>query len=151
MPWSPRPRFSNRYITDRFLPDKAIDLVDEAGARLRMEVDSKPSEIDELDRRIVQLKIEREALKKEKDKASKKRLGDLEIELEGLEKSSADKTSVWLADKEKLNESQKVKEQLDQARSDLEIAQRQGDLGKAGELTYGLIPQLETKVSRARQ
>ncbi len=138
---------SNRYITDRFLPDKAIDLVDEAGARLRMEVDSKPSEIDELDRRIVQLKIEREALKKEKDKASKKRLGDLEIELEGLEKSSADKTSVWLADKEKLNESQKVKEQLDQARSDLEIAQRQGDLGKAGELTYGLIPQLETKLA----
>ena len=141
---------SNRYITDRFLPDKAIDLVDEAGARLRMEVDSKPSEIDELDRRIVQLKIEREALKKEKDKASKKRLGDLEIELEGLEKSSADKTSVWLADKEKLNESQKVKEQLDQARSDLEIAQRQGDLGKAG-ADLRADPTVGNEVSRARQ
>ena len=134
---------SNRYITDRFLPDKAIDLVDEAAARLRMEVDSKPAEIDELDRRIVQLKIEREALKKENDKASKKRLEDLEKELNDLEKRSADKTSIWLADKEKLGEAQKIKEQLDQARSDLEVAQRQGDLGKAGELAYGLIPQLE--------
>jgi ATP-dependent Clp protease ATP-binding subunit ClpB len=138
---------SNRYITDRFLPDKAIDLIDEAAARLRMEIDSKPAEIDELDRRIVQLKIEREALKKEKDEASKKRLIDLEAELEVLEKSSADKTALWLTDKEKLNEAQKVKEQLDQARSDLEVARREGDLGKAGELAYGLIPQLEAQLA----
>jgi len=129
------------------LPDKAIDLIDEAAARLRMEIDSKPAEIDELDRRIVQLKIEREALKKEKDEASKKRLIDLEAELEVLEKSSADKTALWLTDKEKLNEAQKVKEQLDQARSDLEVARREGDLGKAGELAYGLIPQLEAQLA----
>ncbi len=131
---------SNRYITNRFLPDKAIDLMDEAGSRLRMEVDSKPEEIDELDRRIVQLKIEREALKKEKDKASKDRLSALEGELKGLEKKSADLTGQWKAEKEKLNAGQKSTEALDKARGELEKAEREGDWAKAGELKYGKIP-----------
>ena len=138
---------SNRYITDRFLPDKAIDLVDEAASRLRMQVDSKPEELDELDRRIIQLKIEREALKKETDEASRDRLEKLEKELSDLEEESAALTNRWQSEKEKLSSAQKLKEQLDQARSDLEIAQRQGDLAKAGELAYGVIPDLEAKVS----
>ncbi len=138
----------NRYITDRFLPDKAIDLVDEAAARLRMVVDSKPEKIDELDRRIIQLKIEREALRKETDDASKDRLGKLEIELTELEKASADLTSVWQAEKEQLAGSQKVKEALDQARGELEIAQREGRLERAGELAYGVIPDLEQKLEQ---
>ncbi len=137
---------SNRYITDRFLPDKAIDLVDEAAARLRMQVDSKPEALDELDRRVIQLKIEREALKKETDTASRDRLGRLEKELADLEQESATLTSRWQADKEKLASAQKLKEQLDQARSDLEKAQRTGDLARAGELAYGLIPQLERQL-----
>ena len=137
---------SNRYIADRFLPDKAIDLVDEAAARLRMEVDSKPIELDEIDRRVVMLKIEREALKKEKDAVSKERLGALESELEGLEKQSADMTAIWQAEKEKLSSARDVKEQLDRARADVEIAKRSGDLAKAGELTYGLIPGLEKRL-----
>jgi ATP-dependent Clp protease ATP-binding subunit ClpB len=140
---------SNRYITDRFLPDKAIDLVDEAASRLRMEVDSKPEEIDELDRRIIQLKIEREALKKETDKASKDRLEALEDELADLEGKSADLTAVWQAEKEKLAGSQKLKEQLDHARSELEIAQREGRLERAGELAYGIIPDLERRIASA--
>jgi ATP-dependent Clp protease ATP-binding subunit ClpB len=139
---------SNRYITDRFLPDKAIDLMDEAGSRLRMQVDSKPEALDELDRRIIQLKIEREALKKESDKASQNRLGKLEKELADLEESSAELTQTWQAEKQKLNEAQKIKEDLDRARVELERAQRGGDLAKAGELAYGTIPQLEKKTHR---
>ncbi len=140
---------SNRYITDRFLPDKAIDLVDEAASRLRMEVDSKPEEIDELDRRIIQLKIEREALNKESDQASKDRLEALEEELEDLEARSADLTSVWQAEKEKLAGTQKVKEELDAARIELEQAQRDGNLQRAGELAYGVIPDLERRIAEA--
>jgi ATP-dependent Clp protease ATP-binding subunit ClpB len=137
---------SNRYITDRFLPDKAIDLMDEAASRLRMEVDSKPEAIDELDRRIVQLKIEREALKKESDPASRDRLERLVRELEELEERSAELTAQWRAEKDKLAGAQKLKEQLDQARAELEIVQRRGDWSRAGELTYGVIPELERKL-----
>jgi ATP-dependent Clp protease ATP-binding subunit ClpB len=137
---------SNRYITDRFLPDKAIDLMDEAASRLRMEVDSKPEAIDELDRRIVQLKIEREALKKENDTASRDRLEKLVKELEELEERSAELTAQWRAEKEKLAGAQKLKEQLDQARVELESAQRRGDWSRAGELTYGVIPELDRKL-----
>lgn len=140
---------SNRYITDRFLPDKAIDLVDEAASRLRIEVDSKPEEIDELDRRIIQLKIEREALKKEKDTASQDRLGKLEQELADLEAESNALTASWTAEKEKLAGTQKIKESLDQARYELEIAQREGNLARAGELMYSLIPDLEKKLNEA--
>ncbi|MDJ0932538.1 ATP-dependent chaperone ClpB [Breoghania sp.] len=138
---------SNRYITDRFLPDKAIDLVDEAGSRLRMQVDSKPEELDELDRRIIQLKIEREALKKETDQGSHDRLEKLEVGLADLEEESAAYTARWQSEKEKLSLAQKIKEQLDQARGDLEKAQREGDLAKAGELAYGIIPKLEKQIS----
>jgi ATP-dependent Clp protease ATP-binding subunit ClpB len=138
---------SNRYITDRFLPDKAIDLVDEASARLRMQVDSKPEELDELDRRIVQLRIEQEALKKESDPGSKDRLGKIEIELAGLEEKSASLTQRWKAEKDKLGAAQKIKEQLEQARTDLANAQRKGEYQKAGELAYGLIPDLEKKLA----
>jgi len=137
---------SNRYITDRFLPDKAIDLMDEAASRLRMEVDSKPEAIDELDRRIVQLKIEREALKKESDPASRDRLEKLVKELEELEQRSAELTAQWRAEKDKLAGAQKLKEQLDQARAELDIVQRRGDWSRAGELTYGVIPELERKL-----
>ncbi len=142
---------SNRYITDRFLPDKAIDLMDEAASRLRMEVDSKPEEIDELDRRIIQLKIEREALKKEKDQASQERLKNLEKELADLESKANALTATWTTEKEKLAGSQKVKEQLDQARGELEMAQRQGDLSRAGELMYGVIPDLEKKLEETQK
>jgi len=138
---------SNRYITDRFLPDKAIDLVDEASARLRMQVDSKPEELDELDRRIVQLRIEQEALKKETDEGSKDRLGKIEIELSGLEEKSASLTQRWKSEKDKLGAAQKIKEQLEQARTDLANAQRKGEYQKAGELAYGLIPDLEKKLA----
>ncbi|MBI3496507.1 MAG: ATP-dependent chaperone ClpB [Proteobacteria bacterium] len=137
---------SHRYISDRFLPDKAIDLVDEAGSRLRMEVDSKPEAIDELDRRIIQLKIEREALKKESDPASRERLERLEGELEGLEADLKDLMLEWQAEKSRLSGSQKLKEQLDHARGELEIAQRQGNLARAGELKYGIIPTLEKQL-----
>jgi ATP-dependent Clp protease ATP-binding subunit ClpB len=137
---------SNRYITDRFLPDKAIDLMDEAASRLRMQVDSKPEELDELDRRIIQLKIEREALKKETDQASKDRLVKLEKELSDLEEKAAVLTQKWRAEKEKLGQSQKLKEELDQARNELEQAQRKGDLARAGELAYGRIPEIEKKL-----
>jgi len=140
---------SNRYISDRFLPDKAIDLMDEAASRLRMEVDSKPEEIDELDRRIIQLKIEREALKKEPDAASKDRLEKLVKELEELEQESAELTAQWQAEKSKLAGAQKLKEQLDQARAELDIAQRKGDWSRAGELTYGVIPGLEQQLKDA--
>jgi ATP-dependent Clp protease ATP-binding subunit ClpB len=140
---------SNRYITDRFLPDKAIDLVDEASSRLRMQVDSKPEAIDELDRRIVQLKIEREALSKERDANSRDRLVKLDEELKTLEKKSADLTSQWLAEKEKLNVGQKVTEELDRARIELDQAERNSDWGKASELKYAKIPELERRLSEA--
>ena len=140
---------SNRYITDRFLPDKAIDLMDEAASRLRMEVDSKPEDLDELDRRIIQLKIEREALKKENDSASKDRLERLEKELDELERQSADLTARWRAEKEELASSTKVKERLDQARTEMEIAMRNGDLQRASELRYGIIPDLERRLAQS--
>ena len=142
---------SNRYITDRFLPDKAIDLMDEAASRLRMEVDSKPEAIDELDRRIVQLKIEREALKKENDAASRDRLEKLVKELEDLEQRSAELTAQWRAEKDKLAGAAKLKEQLEQARAELEIAQRRGDWSRAGELTYGIVPDLERKLKEVEE
>ncbi len=142
---------SNRYITDRFLPDKAIDLMDEASSRLRMQVDSKPEEIDELDRRIIQLKIEREALKKESDKASKERLKKLEGELSDLESRSADLTAQWRAEKEKLNSGQKVTEELDKARVELDQAEREGNWARASELKYGLVPELEKKLEEAAE
>jgi ATP-dependent Clp protease ATP-binding subunit ClpB len=138
---------SNRYITDRFLPDKAIDLMDEAGSRLRMQVDSKPEELDELDRRLIQLKIEREALRKEDDPASRERLGKLEHELAELEEKSDELTTKWKAEKDQLADTQKLKEQLDQARNDVELAQRKGDLARASELMYGTIPQLEKQLA----
>ena len=141
---------SNRYITDRFLPDKAIDLMDEAASRIRMEVESKPEEIENLDRRIIQLKIEREALKKEPDKASQERLAKLENELANLEQQSSELTQRWQAEKEKIAGEAKIKEQLDGARLELEQAQRSGDLAKAGELQYGRIPELEKKLSDAQ-
>lgn len=140
-------QLSDRYISDRFLPDKAIDLIDEAASRLRMQVDSKPEALDELDRKIVQLKIEREALKRESDPDSQKRLSDLEEELSHLEAESADMTATWRAEKEKLSEGQRLKEALEKARTDLETAQRTGDLARAGELAYGLIPTLEKQLS----
>jgi ATP-dependent Clp protease ATP-binding subunit ClpB len=140
---------ANRYITDRFLPDKAIDLVDEAASRLRMEVDSKPEAIDELDRRIMQLKIEREALGKESDPASKERLVRLGTELADLEERSGALTVQWRAAKDRLAGAQKLKEQLEQARAALETAQRSGDWAKAGELTYGVIPGLEKQIKEA--
>jgi ATP-dependent Clp protease ATP-binding subunit ClpB len=137
---------SNRYITDRFLPDKAIDLIDEAAARLKMQVDSKPEELDSIDREIVRLRIEQEALKKESDAGSKERLKNLEAELKALEKQSADWTSRWKAEKEKLSDAQKLKTELDQARNELANAQRRGEYQKAGELAYGRIPELEKKL-----
>src|SRR5690348_1133183 len=140
----------NRYITDRFLPDKAIDLMDEAASRIRMEVESKPEEIENLDRRIIQLKIEREALKKEPDKASKDRLDKLEEELANLEQQSGELTQRWQAEKEKIAGEAKIKEQLDATRLELEQAQRGGDLAKAGELQYGRIPNLEKQLSDAQ-
>ena len=140
---------SSRYIADRFLPDKAIDLMDEAASRLRMEADSKPEEIDELDRRIIQLKIEREALKKELDKASRERLKRLEAELAELEGNSAELTGRWRAEKEKLAGAQTLKEELDAVRFELAQCQREGDLARAGELAYGIIPELENKVADA--
>ncbi len=138
---------SNRYITDRFLPDKAIDLIDEAASRLRMQVDSKPEELDELDRRVIQLKIEREALRKESDTASRDRLARLEKELAEVEERSNAMTAAWQAEKEKLADTQKLKERLDQARSEVEIAQRRGDLGRASELLYGVIPGIEKSLA----
>ncbi|MCU0953714.1 MAG: ATP-dependent chaperone ClpB [Hyphomicrobium sp.] len=138
---------SNRYITDRFLPDKAIDLVDEAASRLRMQVDSKPEELDAIDRDLMQLMIEREALRKETDDASKDRLEKLETEIANLEEKSRALTTRWEAEKQKLGSAQKVKEELESARNELELAQRKGNLARAGELTYGVIPDLEKKLA----
>ncbi|WP_367159978.1 ATP-dependent chaperone ClpB [Kozakia baliensis] len=142
---------SNRYITDRFLPDKAIDLVDEAASRLRMQIDSKPEALDELDRRIIQLKIEREAIRKEDDTASKERLERLEAELADLQEQSDSMSAAWHAEKDRVNSVQKLKEQLDQARSDVDVAQRKGDLGKASELMYATIPNLEKQINEAQE
>ena len=140
---------SNRYITDRFLPDKAIDLVDEASSRLRMQVDSKPEELDAIDRDLMRLKIEREALKKEDDPASRDRLQKLEKELADLEERSREMTQRWEAEKGKVVETQKAKEALDKARTELELAERGGDYARAGELKYSVIPGLEKKIADA--
>jgi len=142
---------SDRYIADRFLPDKAIDLMDEAASRLRMQVDSKPEELDEIDRRVIQLKIEREALKKESDAASRERLAKIEVELADLEKKSADLAAVWAAEKSKLASAQKLKEELDNARGELVRAQRAGQLERASELAYGIIPELEKKLAETEK
>ena len=142
-------KLSQRYITDRQLPDKAIDLIDEAGSRIRMEMDSKPEEMDRLDRRLIQLKMEREALKKEKDEATRKRLAELEQNITNLEKEYADFDEVWKAEKASLQGSQQIKEQLDQARVEMEQARRAGDLGKMSELQYGKIPELEKQLQAA--
>ncbi|AVT83298.1 ATP-dependent chaperone ClpB [Rhodopseudomonas sp. P1] len=138
---------SNRYITDRFLPDKAIDLMDEAAARLKMQVDSKPEELDSMDREIVRLKIEQEALKKESDPGSKARLVTLEKELADLEEKSAALTQRWSAEKNKLSDAQKLKSELDALRIELANAQRRGEYQRAGELAYGRIPELEKKIA----
>ena len=139
---------SNRYITDRFLPDKAIDLMDEAASRLRMQVDSKPEELDEVDRRLIQLKIEREALRKEPDAASQERLAKLERELSEVEERSNAMTATWRSEKDRLASTQKLKEQLDQARSEAEVAQRDGQYQRVGELRYGVIPDLERRIEQ---
>ena len=141
---------SNRYIADRFLPDKAIDLMDEAASRIRMEVESKPEEIEVLDRRIIQLKIEEMALAKETDQASKDRLAALKEELANLEQQSAELTTRWQNERDKIAAEGKIKEQLDAARIELDQAQRQGDLAKAGELSYGRIPELEKQLAEAQ-
>ncbi|MCA0857962.1 ATP-dependent chaperone ClpB [Phaeobacter italicus] len=140
---------SHRYITDRFLPDKAIDLVDEAAARLRMQVDSKPEELDALDRQILQMQIEEEALKLEDDAASKDRLETLQKELSDLQEQSAEMTAQWQSERDKLASARELKEQLDRARADLDIAKREGNLARAGELSYGVIPGLEKQLSEA--
>ena len=142
---------SHRYISDRFLPDKAIDLIDEAASRMRMEVDSKPEEIDELDRRLIQLKIEQSALQKETDKASKERLGKLSGEISELEARSEELNTRWQAEKDILAGAQKFKEKLDQSRHALEIAEREGELERAGELKYGVIPDIERALEQAEQ
>ena len=139
---------SNRYITDRFLPDKAIDLIDEASSKIRMEVDSKPVELDEIDRKIIQLKIESEALKKEDDVASKERLEKINIDLKELENKSTELTSIWMTGKQKLDKINKLKSQIDDAKYNLEVAQRQGNLAKAGELSYGVIPNLKKELDK---
>ena len=141
---------SNRYITDRFLPDKAIDLMDEAASRIRMEVESKPEEIENLDRRIMQLEIEREALKKESDAASKDRLASLETELANLKQQSAELTTRWQGEKDKINAEAQIKAQIDAARGELDQAQRAGDLAKMAELSYGAIPALEKRLAEAQ-
>ena len=140
---------SHRYITDRFLPDKAIDLMDEAASRLRMEVDSKPEELDALDREIMQKQIEAEALKKEDDVASKDRLETLEKELSGLMERSSEMTAQWQAERDKLAGARDIKEHLENARGELEVAKREGNLARAGELSYSIIPELEKKLSKA--
>ena len=144
-------QLSQRYITDRQLPDKAIDLIDEAASRIRMEIDSKPEEMDRLERRLIQLKIEREALKKEKDAASKKRLEDLQTQIGELEKEYSDLEEIWKKDKASLQGTQQYKEALDQARIEMEAARREGDLAKMSELQYGTIPDLEAKIKTAEQ
>ncbi len=142
---------SQRYITDRNLPDKAIDLIDEAASRISIEIDSKPESMDRLERRLIQMKIEREALKKESDEASKKRLSKLEDEIAGVEKEYKDLEEVWLSEKAALQGSHNIKEKLEQARLDLEAARRAGDLNRMSELQYGIIPELEKQLTEAEQ
>ncbi len=142
---------SHRYISDRQLPDKAIDLIDEAASRIRMEIDSKPEELDRLERRLIQLKIEREALKKESDEASKKRLQALETELEGLERQYADLEEIWKAEKAEVQGASHLKEELERARGELETARRAGDLTRMSELQYGRIPELEKRLAEASE
>ena len=143
-------QLSHRYIADRQLPDKAIDLIDEAGARIRMEIDSKPEVMDKLERRIIQLRIEQMALKKEDDDASKKRLATLEETLRGLEKEYADLEEIWKAEKATLQGAASVKEELEKLKLDLETARRANDLAKMAELQYGKIPELEKKLAAAQ-
>ena len=143
-------RLSHRYITDRQLPDKAIDLIDEAGSRIRMEIDSMPEEMDRLDRRLIQLKMERQALRKEEDEASRKRLEKLEADIDELEKQYADLEEIWQAEKAALQGAQEYKAELEQARVELEQARRAGDLNRMSELQYGVIPELEKKVKAAQ-
>src|SRR5450432_784130 len=142
---------SNRYIADRQLPDKAIDLMDEAASRIRMEIDSKPEELDRLERRLIQLKIQREALKKEKDKESRQRLADLEADIAKLDREFSDLNEVWKAEKAAVQGTTKIKEQIEQARADIETAQRHGDLAKVAEIQYGKIPQLEKQLHAAQE
>src|SRR5215470_4849084 len=142
---------SNRYIADRQLPDKAIDLMDEAASRIRMEIDSKPEELDRLERRLIQLKIQREALKKEKDKESKQRLADLEQEIAKLDRQFSDLNEVWKAEKAAVQGTTKIKEQIETARAEIETAQRHGDLAKVAEIQYGRIPQLEKQLHAAQE
>jgi ATP-dependent Clp protease ATP-binding subunit ClpB len=144
-------KLSQRYITDRQLPDKAIDLIDEAGSRIRMEMDSKPEDMDRLERRLIQLKIEREALKKEKDKASKLRLAELDSEIEDLQKQFSDLEEIWNAEKAAVQGAQKLKEELEAVRHEMEEARRSGNLAKMSELQYGVIPMLETEIEKASQ
>src|SRR5690349_3816968 len=140
---------SHRYITDRFLPDKAIDLIDEAAARIKMEIDSKPEAMDRLDRRIIQLKIEREAVKKEKDEASKKRLSAIEDEIKRLEREYADLDEIWQAEKAQVAGTQHIKEEIDKIKLSMEDARRKGDWQKMSELQYGKLPQLEAQLKKA--
>jgi len=140
---------SHRYITDRFLPDKAIDLIDEAAARIKMEIDSKPEQMDKLDRRIIQLKIEREAVKKEKDEGSRKRLALIEDEIKKLEREYADLEEIWKAEKAQVQGSQHIKEELEKLKLEMETAKRKGDWQKVSELQYGKIPQLESQLKKA--
>src|SRR5579863_7972694 len=142
---------SNRYIADRQLPDKAIDLMDEAASHIRMEIDSKPEELDRLERRLIQLKSQREALKKEKDKESKKRLADLEADIVKLEREFSDLNEVWKAEKAAVQGTTKIKEQIEQARAEIETAQRHGDLAKVAENQYGKIPALEKQLAAAQE
>ncbi len=142
---------SHRYITDRFLPDKAIDLIDEAAARIKMEIDSKPEEMDKLDRRLIQLKIEREAVKREKDEASRKRLGLIESEIAKLQKDYSDLDDIWKAEKAQVQESAHVKEDIDKVRADIVKLQREGKLDKVAELQYGKLPQLEAQLKQAEK
>jgi ATP-dependent Clp protease ATP-binding subunit ClpB len=141
--------YSTRYITDRQLPDKAIDLIDEAASQIRMEIDSKPESMDKLDRKLVQLKIERMALKKEKDKASKERLKELESVIKNLEKEYADLEEIWVKEKSVVQGAQHLKEELEQAKTELDTAHRNNDLAKMSELQYGVIPELEQKITQA--
>ncbi len=140
---------SHRYITDRQLPDKAIDLIDEAGSQIRMEIDSKPESLDKLDRRLIQLKIEREALRKESDEASKQRLEDLQTNINELEKKYSDLNELWMSEKASLQGTSHIKEELENAKTELETARRAGDLGRMSEIQYGIIPDLEKKLANA--
>ena len=142
---------SNRYITDRFLPDKAIDLIDEAAARIKMEIDSKPEVMDKLDRRIIQLKIEREAVKREKDESSKKRFGLIEVEIDKLAKEYSDLEEIWKAEKAQVQGSAHIKEEIDKVRAEITKLQREGKLDKVAELQYGTLPQLEAQLKTAEK